>query len=48
MKREDIPPSHANLMPGEQSRESLRQYKPVVYVDGRLIEVRHFVDAVRW
>ena len=38
MKREDIPPSRANLMSGEQYRESLRQYKPVVYVDGRLIE----------
>ena len=30
MKREDIPPSRANLMSGEQYRESLRQYKPVV------------------
>ena len=38
MKREDIPPSRANLMSGEKYRESLRQYKPVVYVDGRLIE----------
>ena len=38
MKREDIPPSRANLMSGEQYREYLRQCKPVVYVDGRLIE----------
>ena len=31
-------PTRVNLMSGEQYRESLRQYKPVVYVDGRLVD----------
>ena len=38
MKMNDASPTRANLMTGEEYRESLRRYKPVVYVDGRLVE----------
>ena len=31
-------PSRANLMSGDQYRESLRRLRPVVYVDGQLVE----------
>jgi 4-hydroxybutyryl-CoA dehydratase/vinylacetyl-CoA-Delta-isomerase len=38
MKMNDASPTRASLMTGEEYRESLRRYKPVVYVDGRLVE----------
>ena len=31
-------PTRAKLMSGDEYRESLRRYHPVVYVDGRLVE----------
>ncbi|HWK70545.1 MAG TPA: 4-hydroxyphenylacetate 3-hydroxylase N-terminal domain-containing protein [Burkholderiaceae bacterium] len=31
-------PTRVDLMTGEEYRESLRRYKPVVYVDGRLVD----------
>lgn len=34
----DAAPTRAPLMTGDAYRESLRRYKPVVYVDGRLVE----------
>jgi 4-hydroxybutyryl-CoA dehydratase / vinylacetyl-CoA-Delta-isomerase len=34
----DAAPTRANLMTGAEYRESLRRYRPVVYVDGRLVE----------
>ncbi|MES2939746.1 MAG: 4-hydroxyphenylacetate 3-hydroxylase N-terminal domain-containing protein [Pseudomonadota bacterium] len=34
----DAKPTRANLMSGDAYRESLRRYKPVVYVDGQRIE----------
>src|SRR3954470_7918275 len=34
----DTAPTRANLMTGTQYRDSLRCYKPLVYVDGRLVE----------
>nr|WP_296334953.1 4-hydroxyphenylacetate 3-hydroxylase N-terminal domain-containing protein [uncultured Acidovorax sp.] len=33
-----LAPQRVNLMTGDEYRESLRRYKPVVYVDGRLVE----------
>src|SRR3954449_778033 len=34
----DTAPTRANLMTGTEYRDSLRRYKPLVYVDGRLVE----------
>ena len=34
----DARPTRAELMSGEQYRESLRRLKPVVYVDGQRVE----------
>jgi len=31
-------PSRTNLMSGDAYRESLREYHPVVYLDGRRVE----------
>ena len=43
MEKQTPAPTRANLMTGEEYRESLRRLKPVVYVDGQLIE--SVVDA---
>ncbi len=34
----DATPSRANLMSGDEYRESLRKYRPVVYMDGHRVE----------
>ena len=38
MNVRDSAPTHTRLMTGEEYRESLRRYKPVVFVDGRRVE----------
>ena len=43
MEKQTPAPTRANLMTGEEYRESLRRLKPVVYVDGQLID--SVVDA---
>jgi 4-hydroxybutyryl-CoA dehydratase/vinylacetyl-CoA-Delta-isomerase len=38
MDATEVQPTRTSMMTGEQYRESLRRLKPVVYVDGRLVE----------
>ncbi len=38
MESNEAAPSRVCMMNGEEYRESLRRYKPVVYVDGRLVD----------
>ncbi len=47
MNAPEIMPTRVDLMSGAQYRESLRQYKPVVFVDGRQVDSVADDDALR-